>query len=98
MFPYFLLTSVLCIELTLAFTFLRHENLVASLLTTLIHKIKCCQYFVYSSTVKLNYSKMSIMNKTGKLCHKKLEKLTFNFSCLFAFLRHNELKTFYLDR
>ena len=56
MFPYFLLTSVLSIELTLTHTtFLRHENLVVSLLTTLIHEITCRQiyYFQFNGEIKL---------------------------------------------
>ena len=56
MFSYFLLTSALSIELTLKHTiFLRHENLVMSLLTTLIHEIKCRQIycFQFNGEIKL---------------------------------------------
>ena len=57
MFPYFLLTSVLSIELTLTHTnFSRHKDLVVSLLTTLIHEIKCRQTYrlQFNSEIKLN--------------------------------------------
>ena len=47
-FPYFLLFNVLSIELTLThIIFLRHEDLVVSLLTTVIYEIKCRQIYCF---------------------------------------------------
>ena len=85
MFRYFLLTSVLSIELTLTYNFLRHENLVVSLLTTLIHEIKYRQIYCFQFNDKIKLKQMSIINNTGKLYVTKNFKNSPAISLVYLF-------------